>query len=107
MFKKIAVEGKYFNTLARYSQASVRKKSPSPMRTLPLISPRFPPTIMVGEKGSSLMAVAIMEVVVVFPWVPETAMETWKFFMTAPRKVARSTTSIFFATAARYSGLSI
>ena len=57
-----------------YSQASVRKVWECPTRMLPPISGRMPPTVMVGSMPASRRSMESMEVVVVFPCVPATAM---------------------------------
>ena len=57
-----------------YSQASSRKFSFPPMRIFPLISGSTPPMEMVGSSSAFIMIWDSMAVVVVFPWVPLTAM---------------------------------
>ena len=57
-----------------YSQASVRKVSDPPTRILPPMAGRMPPTEMVGSIFAARRIVEIIEVVVVLPWVPDTAM---------------------------------
>ena len=57
-----------------YSQASVTNKSESPTRIFPPMEGRIPPTEMVGSRSPASRIWESMEVVVVFPWVPATAM---------------------------------
>ena len=65
--------GKKLKKLFVYSQASVTKVSDSPTRIFPWIAGKIPPTEMVGSASASKRIWEIMEVVVVFPCVPETA----------------------------------
>lgn len=60
--------------LSIYSQASVTKNFPCPTLTLPPISARLPPTSIVGSVLALSKIKETIEVVVVFPWVPEMAM---------------------------------
>ena len=66
--------GKKLKKLLVYSQASVIKVPECPRRRFPPMEGRIPPTVMVGSKPPSSSIWEAMEVVVVFPWVPETAM---------------------------------
>ena len=58
-----------------YSHASVTKYSDLPTRMLPPMLSRIPPTDMVGSVSASIRMYDSMEVVVVLPWVPLTAIE--------------------------------
>ena len=58
-----------------YSHASDRKKSDLPTRRLPSSAFKIPPTVMVGSHLAARRIWLIMDVVVVLPWVPATAME--------------------------------
>ena len=51
------------------------KYSLPPMRTLLCSSLSMPPTVIVGSLPAFLRMSDTMDVVVVLPWVPETAME--------------------------------
>lgn len=66
----IPTVGKKCRKLLVYSQASVRKVSEPPTRILPPMAGRIPPTEMVGSVSAASRMEEIMEVVVVFPWVP-------------------------------------
>ena len=57
-----------------YSQASVTKYSRPPIRIFPPISFSIPPTARVGSVSAASRISLTMEVVVVLPWVPLTAM---------------------------------
>ena len=57
-----------------YSQASAMKFSDCPTRMFPPISRIMPPTVTVGSQSASRRISAIIEVVVVFPCVPEILM---------------------------------
>ena len=59
-----------------YSHASVTNRSGPPTRMLPPMSFKMPPTEMVGSVSAARRMSVIMEVVVVFPWVPETATDS-------------------------------
>ena len=67
--------GRKFKKLFVYSQASEIKTSDFPTRRFPSIAFKIPPTVMVGSFFAMSKIWEIMEVVVVFPWVPDTAME--------------------------------
>ena len=51
------------------------KYSDEPTLRLPWIAERIPPTVIVGSVSASRRIWLIMDVVVVFPWVPATAMD--------------------------------
>ena len=59
--------------LLLYSSASTTKISPSPNTELVLIDLTTPPTIIVGSNSESFNIEPIIDVVVVFPCVPEIA----------------------------------
>ncbi len=59
-----------------YSQASVTNRSGPPTRMLPPMSFKMPPTEIVGSVSAARRMSVIMDVVVVFPWVPETATDS-------------------------------
>ena len=59
-----------------YSQASVRKKPEFPTRMFPPMESKIPPTETVGSVPAPNSIWVTMEVVVVFPWVPEMAMDS-------------------------------
>ena len=59
-----------------YSQASVTNRSGPPTRMLPPMSFKMPPTEIVGSVSAANRMSVIMDVVVVFPWVPETATDS-------------------------------
>ena len=59
-----------------YSQASVTNRSGPPTRMLPPMSFKMPPTEIVGSVSAAKRMSVIMDVVVVFPWVPETATDS-------------------------------
>ena len=71
----ISMFGKKDRKLFVYSQASVTKISGPPTRMLPPMESSIPPTEIVGFFFSSMRISVSMEVVVVFPWVPDTAMD--------------------------------
>ena len=71
-FKITAMLGKKEWKELVYSQASARKMSDCPTRRFPPISFIIPPTVIVGSFAASIRISPIMEVVVVFPWVPAT-----------------------------------
>ena len=73
MFRMMLIFGKKLKKLLVYSQASVMNVPECPRRRLPPIAGRIPPTEMVGSKPPSNRIWEAMEVVVVFPWVPDTA----------------------------------
>ena len=66
--------GKNFKKLFVYSQASVMNVSDFPTRIFPPIAGRMPPTEIVGSRPASIRMCEVMEVVEVFPCVPDTAM---------------------------------
>ena len=74
MFRMMLIFGKKLKKLLVYSQASVRKVSDCPTRMFPPIAGRMPPTLMVGSQSPFRRMWDSMEVVVVLPWVPATAM---------------------------------
>ena len=65
--------GKKLKKLLVYSQASVRKQSEFPILIFPPIIGRIPPTETVGSASAASKTEVIIEVVVVLPWVPDTA----------------------------------
>ena len=69
----IPIFGKKFKKLFVYSHASVMNVSDFPTRIFPPIAFKIPPTEMVGSRSASRSTWEIIEVVVVFPCVPETA----------------------------------
>ena len=73
MFRITLILGKKLKKLLVYSHASVIKVSEFPTRIFPWIAGRIPPTLMVGSQSPSRRIWETMEVVVVFPWVPEIA----------------------------------
>ena len=73
MFRMTLIFGKKLKKLLVYSHASVTKVSEFPTRIFPWIAGRIPPTLMVGSHSPSRRMWETMEVVVVFPWVPEMA----------------------------------
>ncbi len=74
IFNMIPTVGKKCRKLLVYSQASVRKVLEPPTRIFPPMAGRMPPTEMVGSVSAARRTVDIMEVVVVLPCVPATAM---------------------------------
>ena len=58
-----------------YSHASDTKISDLPTFIFPSMAFKIPPTEMVGSAFAARRIWLIMDVVVVFPWVPATAME--------------------------------
>ena len=87
------------------SSASATIYSPVPKRALALAASNLPPMTNVGSMPASAKILAIKLVVVVFPWVPATAMPCLKRISSA-NIMARGTTGIFFARAAFTSGFS-
>ena len=75
IFRITATVGKKDRKLLVYSHASVRNVSEWPTRIFPPISGRIPPTEIVGSFWLSMRIMDSMEVVVVFPWVPDTPMD--------------------------------
>ena len=71
-FKIIAIFGLNDKKLLVYSQASVINLSECPTRVFPWIAGIIPPTNIVGSVFPSNIICDNIEVVVVFPWVPET-----------------------------------
>ena len=67
----ISILGKKDKKLFVYSHASVTKSSEAPTRIFPPIEFKMPPTEMVGSASAAKRISVTMEVVVVFPWVPE------------------------------------
>jgi hypothetical protein len=87
------------------SSASRTIYSPFPSRALlPMVFNR-PPTTTVGSNPARSRIVAIMDVVVVFPWVPAMAMLYFSRASSASIS-ALGITGIFRRSAARISGLS-
>ena len=72
-FKIIEIFGKKLKKLLVYSQASVTKYGELPTRILPPMVSKMPPTEMVGSAFAAIKMSETMEVVVVLPWVPLTA----------------------------------
>ena len=76
MLRITEIFGKKWRKLLVYSQASVTKMSEPPTRIFPPMAFRMPPTEMVGSFSPARRMWESMEVVVVFPWVPEMATGT-------------------------------
>ncbi len=87
------------------SSASATITSPSPSLALLPILASLPPITIVGSSPPDARTVAIMEVVVVFPWLPDTAMENFILSNSASIS-ARGMTGIFLLCASKTSGLS-
>ena len=75
IFKIMLYRGLKFKKLFVYSHASEMKYSESPTRRLPWIDDKIPPTEMVGSVWAARRISLIMDVVVVLPCVPATAIE--------------------------------
>ena len=88
------------------SQASVRKLPSVPACTLPPMRSSSPPMWMVGSRPASSRAVASMEVSVVLPCVPLTAMEGSCLSANSPSSSARSICGMFHSPHATRSTLS-
>ena len=87
------------------SSASATMTSPSPILALLPILASFPPITMVGSKPPVASTVAIMEVVVVLPWLPDTATDIFIFRSSASIS-ARGMTGMLRRCASSTSGLS-
>ena len=74
-FKIMLYFGRKFKKLFVYSQASETNTSESPTRRFPPMEGRIPPTLMVGSACAASRISEIMDVVVVLPWVPATAID--------------------------------
>ncbi len=77
MFVMTAIEGPSFRKEPSLSSASATITSPFPRRALLPMLPSFPPITTVGSSPPWARRVAIIEVVVVLPCMPETAMENF------------------------------
>ena len=75
-FKIMPTVGANDKKLFVYSQASVIIVPEWPTLVLPLIAGIIPPTKIVGSVFAWSKICEIIEVVVVFPWVPETPIAT-------------------------------
>ena len=95
-----------FKKLSTYSQASVIKWSEWPILTFPPIDFRFPPTNIVGSNSACSNIVDNIEVVVVFPCVPETAIEFLYSLISCPKNAALFIVNLFLFFASINSGLS-
>ena len=73
MLRIMPIFGKKLKKLLVYSHASVRKVSEWPTRIFPPMDGRIPPTEIVGSQSAAIRMWESIEVVVVFPCVPETA----------------------------------
>ena len=82
------------------------KFSELPIFTLPPIDLRLPPTNIVGSKLVWSNIVDNIDVVVVFPWVPETAIEFLYSLIICPKNAALFIVSMFFSFAVINSSLS-
>ena len=71
MFKMTAMVGKKERKELQYSQDSRMMVSPCPTRWPAPSRGRVPPIITVGSRPAAMAMWVHMEVVVVFPWVPE------------------------------------
>ena len=107
MFRIISMVGLSSRKLSMYSQASVTKYFLPPIITLLCSSLSMPPTSMVGSRPALCIIRETMDVVVVFPWVPETAMDTGYSFISTPRASALEITGTPSSLALSISGFSM
>ena len=82
-----------------YSSASATRYSPCPSRAFVPRMWTWPPTTIVGSKPASVRTMPVREVVVVFPWVPATAIPCLRR-MISPSISARRITGMPRARAA-------
>ena len=95
-----------FKKLSTYSQASVIKWLECPILTFPPIDFKFPPTNIVGSNLACSNIVDKIDVVVVFPCVPDTAIEFLYYLINCPKNAALFIVNLFLFLASTNSGLS-
>ncbi len=79
MLVMTARQGLSFRKEPSLSSASATITSPSPSRALLPMLASLPPITIVGSSPPWARSVATIDVVVVLPWLPETAMENFIF----------------------------
>ena len=106
IFSKTDISGDSFKKVSTYSHDSQTSVSELPQMPFALMSGSFPPMIADGERFASCKICVIIEVTVVFPWVPQTPITLSNFRVIAPSKKDLSSVGIERRSASTSSGLS-
>ena len=106
MFSSKDTAGCSCKKVSTYSQASQMMVSLPPTRQLLLMSGSLPPIMALGSAPASIKIWVSMDVVVVLPWVPETATSRGYLAVSIPSITERSRVGTPFSLAAASSGLS-
>ena len=106
MFRITATAGWMWRKESTYSQASQTMVSLWPTRELAPKRGSLPPMMALGSRPPSRKIWVSMAVVVVLPWVPDTATQRLKRLVSRPSISARSKVGMPFSRAATSSGLS-
>ena len=106
MFKITDTAGCSWRKVSTYSQASTTMVSLRPTRELAPSMGSLPPMMALGSSPPSMSTSVSMAVVVVLPWVPETATGRLNFSVSMPSITERSRVGMPFSRAATSSGLS-